>query len=351
MDAAERVRNALSEQAAHCRRMGSEFTARLCETIPATLDRNNAAGRRILEWDGDPAPLADNVPLRVAGALHFLARSRRVPELAAAYPPHPTPPVEQLSDAIRTAFESEPKTIERYLDSPPQTNEVGRSAVLLAGWLEVAARTQLPLSLYEIGSSAGLNLIADRYRYRFGSVDWGDPAAQPRLNPDWTGPAPAVGAPLTIASRRGCDRSPFDLGADLERERLLSYVWADQAARLARLAAAIAEARKNPPALDRADAAQWLREQLRESAQAGTARVLFHSIVWQYLPAETQRAITTHMAKLGTAARSETPLAWLRYELSGVESGAELRLTLWPGGEDRLLAVAHAHGNWIRWNG
>lgn len=351
MDAAERVRNALLEQAGHCRRMGSEFTGRLCESIVSALDRNNAAGRRILEWDGNPAPLADNVALRVAGALHFLARNGRVPELAAVYPPHPIPPVEQLSVAIRAAFQSEPTIIGRYLDSPPQTNEVGRSAVLLAGWLEVAARTQLPLSLYEIGSSAGLNLIADRYRYRFGTADWGDPAAQLLLSPDWAGPAPVVSAPLTIASRRGCDRSPIDLSTDAECDRLLSYVWADQAARLARLAAALAEARKGPPCLDRADAAEWVCEELGESAPAGTTRVLFHSIVWQYLSAETQRVITTHMAKLGAAARTDSSLAWLRYELSGVESGAELRLTLWPGGEDRLLAVAHAHGNWIRWNG
>ena|SRR5882672_2689657 len=142
---AARIEQAFAEQAGHCRRMGSEFTARLCEAIPAALDQNNAAGRRILEWVGDPAPLADNVALRVAGALHCLARSGRAPELATVYPPNPIPPVERLSAAIRSAFESDSKTIEHYLDSPPQTNEVGRSAVLLAGWLEVAALTQLPL--------------------------------------------------------------------------------------------------------------------------------------------------------------------------------------------------------------
>ena len=155
---------------------------------------------------------------------------------------------------------------------------------------------------------------------------------------------------MTIASRRGCDRSPVDLGADSECERLLSYVWPDQAARLARLAAAMAEARKDPPRLDRADAAAWVRSELPESAPTGTTRVLFHSIVWQYLPGPTQQAIAAHMEQLGAAARGDSPLAWLRYELSGVESGCELRLTLWPGGDDRVLAAAHAHGNWIRWN-
>ena len=204
----DRIERAFAEQAGHCRRIGSEFTARLCAAIPAALDRNNAAARRILDWNGDPAPLADNVALRVAGALHFIARSGGVPLVSTAF----VPPVERLTAAIRAAFEAEPQTIDRYLDSPPQTNEVGRSAALLAGWLEVAARTHLPLSLYEIGSSAGLNLIADRYRYRFGSADWGDPAgrtaAEPRM--DRTAHLLSV-APLTIASRRGCDRSPVDL--------------------------------------------------------------------------------------------------------------------------------------------
>jgi hypothetical protein len=330
--------------------MGSDFTALLCNVAFECMDPANPVGRRILEWPGDPAPLADNLPLRVAGALHSLARSGRVPALTAVYPPAPMPSAAVLASAVRAAFSAEGSRIGTWLDSPPQTNEVGRSAMLLGGWLTVAAATKMPLSLFEIGSSAGLNLLADRYQYRFGSVSWGEPSAKPLICPDWSGPEPPVAAPLTIVSRRGCDRSPVDLRFREDCDRLLAYVWPDQRERLARLEEAIATARVDPPLLDRADAADWIRRHLDVDGPQGTARILFHSLVWQYLPPAAQREISSHLGEVARAARSESPFAWLRFELGGDEKGAELRLTLWPNGAERLLAVAHPHGNWVRWN-
>lgn len=303
----------------------------------------------MLAWPGDPAPLADNVPLRVAGAIHAIARSRKVPALTALYPPNPMPAAAALASALRQALLACPEVVGNYLNSPPQTNEVGRSAPLLAGWLEVARLTGLPLSIYEIGASAGLNLIADRYSYRFGSARWGRDTATPILSPDWTGTSPAVDARLSIRSRQGCDRSPVDLASAIERERLISYVWPDQRERLARLQAAIAAAHDDPPIIDRADAAAWLRERIGVAALDGTARLLFHSIVWQYLPAATQKNISEHLAEVTRATRTTAPFAWLRFEMNGEQSATELRLTLWPGGEERLLALSHAHGNWVRW--
>ncbi|MGH8264775.1 MAG: DUF2332 domain-containing protein [Steroidobacteraceae bacterium] len=345
------LRRAFAEQAGHCRRIGSEFTALLCDVFPACLETASAVIGRMLDWPGDPAPLADNVPLRVAGAMHAIARSREVPALTAVYPPNPPPTPAALTSALVEALLACPDVLGTYLDSPPQTNEVGRSAPLLAGWLEVARRTGLPLSLYEIGASAGLNLMADRYGYRFGPSRWGRDSATPVLSPDWAGPPPAIDTELSINSRHGCDRSPVDLASAVERERLITYVWPDQGERLARLEAAIATARANPPVIDRADAAAWVRERIGVTALAGTARLLFHSIVWQYLPAATQEGISEHIAAVTRAARSDAAFAWLRFEMNGDQSATELRLKLWPGGEDRLLAVSHAHGSWVRWVG
>ncbi|HEY0011943.1 MAG TPA: DUF2332 family protein [Allosphingosinicella sp.] len=80
---------AFASQALWCERLGSPFTARLVKLLGERLDRSTAVGGRVLDWPGDPAPEADNVPARLAGALHFLVRRGAAPTLAALYPPRP----------------------------------------------------------------------------------------------------------------------------------------------------------------------------------------------------------------------------------------------------------------------
>ena len=83
------VRKSFVEQAEWCLKLGSPFTALLCQTLASHLDDDTAIGGYILAWAGDPRAAADALPLRVAGALHALARD--VPALAALYPPAPLP--------------------------------------------------------------------------------------------------------------------------------------------------------------------------------------------------------------------------------------------------------------------
>lgn len=340
------VRAAFLSQADYCRRLGSPFTACVCETLAAVLDASTAAGRAILGWTGDPSPLADNLPLRAVGALHALVRSGATPYLAALYPPNPSPDTAELARALLRALDEHPTRISEFLSSPPQTNEVARSAVLIGGFLTIAHRTACPLDLYEIGSSAGLNLLPDRYHYRLGDAVWGDPQAPLRLAPRWDGPPPPVDAALAIRSRRGCDASPIDLRNGPARERLAAYVWADQAKRVSRVEAAIGIARSFPVIVEGAEAADWVERQVEVAPTRVGARVLFHSVVWSYLSEGSRSRIRSHLSRAGAAASDETPLAWLRFELA---EPPELRLTLWPSGEETLLAYAHPHGAWVKW--
>jgi len=245
-------------------------------------------------------------------------------------------------------LEKHPSYFAAYLETAPQTNEVGRSAALICGFLEIAKRCALPLQLFEIGASAGLNLIADRYRYRFGDVQWGDPRALLTLEPEWQGPPPPVSADLRVAERRGCDLAPLDVTVAGERERLCSYVWADQHDRLLRLEMAMQTALHDPPLLDRMEAADWVEQQITESpSERGRVRVLFHSVVWRYFPSATQRRIEKHMERCGSHAGTDTPLAWLRLELVDKAPGAALTLRLWPTGEELVIAYAQPHGSFI----
>ena len=108
--------------------------------------------------------------------------------LAAVYPPQEASETE-LRNACRKQSRRHDLELLASLDSAPQTNEIARSAMLLPGFLAIARETVLPLTLHEIGSSAGLNLLFDRFHYRYGDVEWGDTASPVRLAPEVRGNA------------------------------------------------------------------------------------------------------------------------------------------------------------------
>ena len=329
-----------------CESLGSPFTASVCRVLAKVLDKTTAIGRRVLSWPGNPRD--DALSLRFCGGLHALVLSGADPALASAYPPHAMDAA-NLAGIIADAIARNDAGLGQAMDSPPQTNEIARSAMLLPGFLAIARETGLPLDICEIGSSAGLNLLFDRFAYDFGGNGWGDRNSPVRLAPEIRGGAPRLDGNIAIASRTGSDIRPIDIADPAERLRLRSYVWADQTLRLARLDAAIGLAEQNPYHLEQADAARFV-EQKFASRKAGTAQVLFHSIMWQYLGDATRQAITATLFKAAEAATRDTPIAWLRMEpLDTRQPHAMLSLTLWPGGETRHLAKCDYHGRWIEW--
>jgi hypothetical protein len=151
-----------------------------------------------------------------------------------------------------------------------------------------------------------------------------------------------------VASRAACDRKPVDIRDPVARRRLKAYVWADQFDRLARLDAAVAMALAAATRVEAEDAVSWTAR--RAAPEDGAATVLFHSVFWQYLPAESQAALTRAIAELGARAGEAAPFAWLRMEPPPSNLAImELRLTQWPGGVNRLLAHVHPHGAAVTW--
>ncbi len=346
------VRDAFAAQAKACADRGSAFTGLLSEVLGRALDRRTEVGRRVLDWPGRPDARGDSVPLRLAAGLHALVRRGRLPRLAAFYPPHPPPEPGALAAAVAEALAEAESDLLPWLDTPPQTNEPTRSAPLMAGLLAVAAEIGgLPFALHELGASAGLVLVLDRYEHRLGGASAGAPGAPVRIHPAWEGGAPPATAPVRVARRRGCDLDPLDVTRPADRERLLAYVWPDQAERLARVEAAIAVAAADPPPLDRAEAAEWAEAALDPAAaEPGVARVLMHAVALQYAPAETTERIAAHAGRVGATATEGAPFAWLRFEADPeFDEQGSLRLTLWPGGTERVLALGDTHGERLRW--
>lgn len=342
------IREHFVRQAEACDGLGSPFTAKLCRALPKILDHTTQTGRRVLDWPGHARE--DALALRLCGGLHALVLSGRDEILAAAYPPNDTNE-DVLVEILPGIFRAHDLELVAALGSAPQTNEIARSGMLLPGFLLIARETGLPLALNEIGSSAGLNLMFDRFHYRYENDEFGDPASPVRLAPETRGrPVPSGGA-LDVVARRGCDIAPIDIDNPADRLRLRSYVWADQAVRLQRLDAAIALAGTTSFSLEKADAALFLRKRLAERRD-GETFVLFHSIMWQYLPAATKASITADLEHAGDKVRKTAPIAWLRMEpLTTSDKHATLSLTQWPGGRTRHLARCDYHGRWIEWIG
>lgn len=343
------ARENFARQAEWCERLGSPFTARICRALHAGLDESSAFGARILGWPGNPE--ADALALRACGALHFFAREGH-DALAPLYPPNPRPDDAALASRLAIAIGELDVSLAAFLESPPQTNEVARSAVLLPGYLEIARRTGLPISIREIGASAGLNLWLDRYRYDYGVSSWGDEGAKVRIGCEWRGEAPPPTGVLTVADRLGCDLQPIDPGDASARGRMLAYIWADQCERLARAEAALDLAAAQPARVEAIDAARFSAREL-SSPVLGRARTLAHSVFWQYLPSTAKASIRATIGEAAGRATAESPFAWLRLEAEAEAEerrGAVLRLSLWPGGPvDQRLALASFHGAWIEW--
>jgi hypothetical protein len=103
-----------------------------------------------------------------------------------------------------------------------------------------------------------------------------------------------------------------------------------------------------PARVDATDAGAWIGPHLA-ARPSGVATVVYHSIVWQYLTRDTRAAVKDAILHAGAAATRDAPLAWLRLEPVGREGPFEVRLTSWPGGEERRLAESSPHGREVRW--
>ncbi len=326
----------------------SEFYAALFGRLAVDCDRGDSAIAGLLAH----APMTLNAapPLRLMGGLHRGVLTGEFVTLAAAWP---TPDgaqrgdVEHTCEEIRRLAADPPRSLLDALTRDPQTNEVGRSACLAAGLAQIVAETALPVRLFEIGASAGLNLRLDRYFYSAGSSAWGDPNSPLRFDGAHYVGVPPFEAATVIVERRGCDIHPLDSATDAGATTLMSYVWPDQTARIARLRDALTVARTMPVVVDRASADDWVTEHV--VPRVGTVTVLMHSVMWQYMPPAVQQRVTHVVDELGAVASAHAPIAVLEMEPIATTVAMDLAITVWPGGERRVVGHGHGHGPPLTW--
>ncbi|HUA08123.1 MAG TPA: DUF2332 domain-containing protein [Candidatus Acidoferrales bacterium] len=265
-----------------------------------------------------PARASASTPgVRLMGALHYLALRGEAPELAAHFPScGGDGDDEAIWKIVEELLVSRRERIGELYAETPQTNEVLRATVLSAGLRAFARNTSLPLRLFEIGASAGLNT---------------------RI----------VGGDCVIAERGACDLHPLDIEDERDRMRLLSFVWADDAERIERLHQAIEIARASPLVVEQADMFEWLPR--RVSPKANTATVVMQSVVADHLTKEERARLAGIIGRIGESAQAASPFAWLRMEFDRPTRRYHTRLRSWPGGEDVLIASSTGHARDIEW--
>jgi hypothetical protein len=295
-------------------------------------------------WESAPAGAV--VQLRLLGGLHRLVLSGRAPQLVPFYRNlGGTRPPAAAWTVAREVVAAHVEELRAALDVAPQTNEIGRAVALVVGLFDAAASTGLNrIRLLEIGASAGLNLLVDQFRIGGDGWQWG-PAESGVVLEGFVDGVPEV-VPVEIVSRRGCDLAPVDPRSAAGRLRLRSFVWPDQVDRHARLDAALRLAMRTAVLVDKESAAAWLPRRLSEPVEPDVLTVVWHSLVWQYLPEPEQQAVQTlltrggpRLAHVALEPEQERPFRLPLLQVTATHGA---------GPERRILADVGYHGNPVR---
>ncbi len=348
-----RVVKHLRWQADACQRLGSAFYATVLRHLADDAESDGITARFLLGHVGDLEEGA--LAVRLLGAAHRLALGDDAPSLAAHYPSAGGDgDADAAAIALLTVLTEHEAFVRDVLRRAPQTNEVGRAAALVGALCHLLDARPLPIRLIELGASAGLNLRCDQFEIRtedggsFGPV--GSPALLDRA---WRGHLPPMMRSIEIIERTGCDLHPLDPTTRDGALTLTSYVWPDQAPRLARLAGALTVAADLPATVERSAAADFLdRAELRR----GSWLVVWHSVMWQYLDPAERAAVLRRLDDLGAAATAEAPLAHVAFEPRDVADTQAFVISVqtWPdvgfGAGERVLGHAAPHGIPVDWS-
>lgn len=348
-----------SEEDRSSEALGGEFARFAAEHFAGSsalydrLARGIAADRELLSLAG-ATPAGQPAPLLLLASVHYLLLDGREDALAAFYPDLATgaPRDDDPLPAFRSFCERNRAALRHLLATRlVQTNEAGRCACLLPAFGIVAGEGGgRPLALVEIGASAGLNLLWDRYGYDYGAGRRaGDPDAPVQLacavrgarRPPLPDPLPAV------AARLGIDLDRVDVRDDDAARWLRALIWPEHAARAALLGRALGLARRDPPPVRAGDAAAILPAILAGVPRDATLCV-FHTFALYEFPDEAR-------ARLFALLRDEAarrPFYRVGLEWAGAgQTEATLELVAHTAGAEstRRLARCDTHGTWLEW--
>jgi hypothetical protein len=331
----------------------ARFARRECHVSPLyeRLSRGIAQDPELLAIAAQAQP-GQPVPNLFLAAVHFLLLKGVQNPLAAYYPSlsSTTPLSADPYPSFRTfCLEHRERILELISTRLVQTNEVRRCGCLLPAFAVVASRGRgRPLALVEIGASAGLNLLWDRYGYDYGEEGrYGDRRSPVQiacmLHGDRRPPLP--GTSPTVATRLGIDLNPIDVCDPDAALWLRALVWPGEGGRAALLQEALRVAQQDPPRLIAGNAVDRLPEVLA-AIPDDQSLCVFHTHTVNQFPAEARANLSALFAERAT----ERDLFRLSIEWLG-EGHPRLELVSFEGGAmtAQLLAYCGSHGEWLEW--
>ncbi|HEX6655504.1 MAG TPA: DUF2332 domain-containing protein [Candidatus Limnocylindria bacterium] len=317
------------------------------------------------------APPAFHTPLILLAAVHHLLLSGADGALGAYYATvsgEATRPIDdQLYPTFAAFVDQHRSELEALVAThATQTNEARRTVVTLPALGMVASASGLPLALLEVGASAGLTLLVDRYGFRIGSVPAGDASSPVQIECAQEGELrPPVPAGVEVSWRLGIDLHPLDVGDPETRAWLQALVWPEHLDRMAVLEAALQVARTDPPKVVAGDLTTDLPA-LASRVPSDAAFVVTSTWTLAYVTPALRRVFVEDLRRIAidrardvwlVACEGQDMLATLGLGLveqpddgtGGQSMLAMCRFSSDGTDESRLLAECHAHGRWIRW--
>jgi hypothetical protein len=326
------------------KKIGSPLYARLADGV-----RNDEDLKALAERARKAQPPAN----MILGAVHFLLLRGAEHPLRKHYPdlggdaPEGEDPFPLFRDFVNLHRDAITRLIETRVTN---TNEVGRSTVLHAGFRALSARVETPLHLVEIGPSAGLNMIWDRYGVRYikdGAVAASvGPDAKLMIDCEIRGDhVPPSGNNPNVAGRIGLELNPVDLSNADDRDWLRALMWPDQVSRLHRLERAMELFAQAKPRILSGDALALLPETLAQIPPDQTACV-YHTIAVYQFSTEMKEALDDIL----TIAGLRRPMWRLAFEWDGKDCAIALIRYADGARDEKILGIAHPHGAWIEWS-
>lgn len=276
------------------------------------------------------------------GFLAELPSAKRQPNLLFGAVQYLSGPITGWPDFRDRFFACTDEIREVMLARSTQTNEPARCATLLPA----LASLPQPLALLEVGASAGLCLLPDRYGYDFGAVTI---PGSPRLPCKVDASTPVPSRVPEVVWRAGLDLNPLDVRDDDDCAWLEALIWPGEAEiRLPRLRAALAVARQEPPPVRRGDLRADLAALIDEAPAEATV-VVFHTAVLAYVRDEQDRRgfADTVLASRATWLSNEAPAA-----TPGLPPGHEAvaqRDGFVLARDTQPIALTDPHGTWVEW--
>lgn len=193
--------------------------------------------------------------------------------------------------------------------------------------------------LVDLGASAGLNLLLDRYGYRWDGLEW-HPDSDLVLETDSRGRMPGP-RDFEVLSRTGLDLSPLDPTDPNERRWLEALIWPEHHERRQRLSAAIELAATAEIEFVEGSALSTLLPTL-EGLPADEPVVVMNSFALNQITSEQREAVEDLVAE----ARARRPVARISFEYTSGEDDWP-QLSVDDGSGWRHTGQGHPHGEWI----